>query len=81
MSPDGKCLAMREKFLNEKGRVTIYEILGTTKKQELPSAPDQSKQFQSNEMVCSAFNERKPDQIVTLCGEPDWTIIFWDIEK
>jgi cilia- and flagella-associated protein 57 len=32
-------------------------------------------------MVCSAFNERKPDQIVTLCGDPDWTIIFWDIEK
>ena len=46
VSPDGKQLAMCEKFkAPERGKVSIFEILGTNLKQVLPSAPDQSKMF------------------------------------
>lgn len=32
-------------------------------------------------MVCSAFNTRKEEIIVSLCGAPDWQVMLWDWEK
>lgn len=82
VSKDGKLVSICERNVEgEKGRVTIYEIISSKKRQHLPDAPDQSNRFKSQEFVCSAFSTRKEEILVTLCGAPDWQILLWDWEK
>lgn len=82
LSADGKYISVCERSAEgQKGIVSIYDIISSRPMQSLPDAPDQSKMFQSQEMVCSAFSPIKEEIIVTLCGAPDWQILLWDWNK
>ena len=52
----------------QKGQVVIYDIDAKKKKKKLPETMEQSKQYQSNEMLNSAFNPRDERIIITLTG-------------
>lgn len=65
----------------EKGMITIYEIINSKKRAVLPDDDKQKEAYQSQEFVAAAFNPKLENQIVTLCGQPDWTVLLWDWEK
>lgn len=73
LSNCGRYISVCERNVkDEKGLVTIFEVISSKKRQKLPDAIDQMNKYKSQEFVCSAFSVRKEEILVTLTGSPDW---------
>ena len=78
-----KYLAVCEK--GERAQVTIYETSNLkTRKRILPCEPNQLSEHVTNaqEFLSCAFSPKQSQQyLITLSGEPDWKVIFWQWER
>ena len=82
LSNCGRYISVCERNVkDEKGLVTVFELISSKKRQKLPDAIDQMNKYKSQEFVCSAFNIRKEEILVTMTGAPDWQILIWDWDK
>lgn len=75
MSPSKKYLAICEKG-DVKAFCTIIDI-NSGKKKVLPEH-DEVLEFKTREFLSAAFSPKNEKQhIMTLCGDPDWSLLLW----
>ena len=80
MSPQKKYLAVCEKA--ERARCTIYDIQTQRKKKDMPDSEADISDYSAREFVSCCFSPKNEKQhLITLTGEPDWLLLFWQWDK
>jgi len=80
VSKSKKYLAVCEK--TDHAMCTIYDIHSQKKKKTLPDQDINCNDYESKEFLSCAFSWKNENQfIITLTGEPDWTLLLWDWDK
>ena len=74
ISKNGKYLCVCERGIEgQKGRFQIIDVIQQRRKKVMPEmSGSENREFQSREMVASAFCPKEEKIVVTLTGQPDW---------
>jgi len=77
VSPSKRFLAICEKG-ERRAICTIYDITARKRRKTLPENELDNNDYKSKIFLSAAFSPKNDKQhLMTLCGEPDWTVLMW----